>query len=479
MLSIRNTVIRGRTIFLCGRFDSTDLRRIHNHLCSPELIHGRDTIFLPLLRMVAIHEHWAVDSAACPDDQQQDGRLSALELRPIHATVRLTGVALFHHLRSSNIAHYFYESFFPLFFVAAESQAQLDPGMAPAARPGGDLRWLQRLRGSNLTILLDSLVDFRKVDANSQWWSDDWADGRIEAEGGVPVSMANSFARGGIDYANAQNRDWVRSLYYCAIVHRVSSHHRALAHTRQFDAEVAYSADELWVGAQVSPHLDGPGRDADAIRRILDLLRARLHSCVGVTDVAKQTVLYTRADTRRRSWDATNVHNAERILQPALSRVGLPSARIFNKMPYDFASQVRLFANASLLIMPHGTAITNLIAMPARASVVEICPDNFSWADYFELKFAVAGYAKHYVPREDFIPRLPSSGDQRNPVALQVKPMDLLSSVSTEGVVGASEGRVAVGLVSGDASAQDMRSVIRWYTIVARSVHVKPMAVVG
>ena len=67
--------------------------------------------------------------------------------------------------------------------------------------------------------------------------------------------------------------------------------------------------------------------------------------------------------------------------------------------------------------------------MSARASV-EICPDNFSWADYFELKFAVAGYTKHYVPREDFIPRLPSSGDQRNPVALQVKPMALLSSVS-------------------------------------------------
>ena len=184
-LIFTDVFVRANTIFICG--NATAEAVALQLLCTSKLDGGPGVAF-PGLRLVALDSRWALDSSRC------SGRTEPLPMPdgpPAHGIEQL-GRTVRHVLRSSNICHYFFETFHP-FYV------HLDAARGHSARPSllSGLRYSVAQReqhGDNkATVLLDSVVDLAQTRANLDWWEPSWGVGR-GADDGVPTARSISYS---------------------------------------------------------------------------------------------------------------------------------------------------------------------------------------------------------------------------------------------------------------------------------------------
>ena len=320
-------------------------------------------------------------------------------------------------LRSSNICHYFFESFHP-FYAQLDAAVGRSLPRAPYARLEASAA-----RSGRVTILMDSHVDPVKWSHNAEWWDARWPVGR-GAEEGVPTFDSTEYGREwpslNLSRTNALSWSWARGLFYCAAVHR--SPETGSADTARLDVvaqnrSVAYSITELHVAAQVKGKMVGDGH-----RLLFQRLREQLHSCVGASGVGSEVLLYSRADTSRRRWNQANLATVNAAIARRLEqRSRRLVVRTLESMPSGFGAQMRLFANASALVMPHGAASTNAIALPAGAVFIEICPAGFSWISEHGLDNALFSgrYVRHSVEAGKAIARSSAFGNASAAVAVE------------------------------------------------------------
>uniref|UniRef100_A0A7S3B0R3 Glycosyltransferase 61 catalytic domain-containing protein n=1 Tax=Haptolina ericina TaxID=156174 RepID=A0A7S3B0R3_9EUKA len=177
---------------------------------------------------------------------------------------------------------------------------------------------------------------------------------------------------------------------------------------------------------------------------VLGRLRDELHACVGASGVGREVILYTRADTSRRKWYRPNALRVADAIAAAVShRVPV---RVVDKMPWAFDEQVRLFANASALVMPHGAASTNAIALPVGAIFIELCPGATSWLTHTNLSRRLSAHFFGEVllpPVTNFLDdqgrpfQVRSDFDVKNPPQIEVHPQAVVRRLLSAGLIGA------------------------------------------
>lgn len=60
--------------------------------------------------------------------------------------------------------------------------------------------------------------------------------------------------------------------------------------------------------------------------------------------------------------------------------------------------KVRLFAGASAVVMVHGAANTNTIALMPSAQYIELSPEGFSWVQQWQLSRALGNVSVVSLP---------------------------------------------------------------------------------
>lgn len=134
----------------------------------------------PGLTIRSLTNHWVAETSACRDPAEGPPEEHYDERRP-EFTVILdrAGVMLHHQLRSSSIAHYFYETFHAFY-------AHFDGVFGDPTTRRQPFKWLAeeiQNSGRPLTILIDSVVDPVKTSGNEKHWFNDWGEGRMRQDG--------------------------------------------------------------------------------------------------------------------------------------------------------------------------------------------------------------------------------------------------------------------------------------------------------
>jgi capsular polysaccharide biosynthesis protein len=91
--------------------------------------------------------------------------------------------------------------------------------------------------------------------------------------------------------------------------------------------------------------------------------------------------------------------NNRRITNEAAVRVALTDRGFTTIDPGQLTvrEQVRAFAEASIIVAPHGAALANLAFASPGAAVIELFPAGFARPDYWKLANGVPGLSYHYL----------------------------------------------------------------------------------
>ena len=131
-----------------------------------------------------------------------------------------------------------------------------------------------------------------------------------------------------------------------------------------------------------------PGTNVQNPPWVVDFLRDRLLPA-GVERIPGRNLFITRGDGRYNR----SVRNEEQVLE-ALADRGFQRIDP-GEMPV--VDQIRAFAEADLIVSPHGSALTNIVFASAGACVVELFPKGHIVPDYWKLACGVPGVEYRYL----------------------------------------------------------------------------------